>query len=210
MTGSRISIELTQQQLQELARAALNRDRAVPLDVRDLVLATSEGRALLGELHAPRCSQLSQPLLRGLVILNYFQTTARDHRVEDIAEEFGMTKSSTSRYPRTLVAPGVLEHEPKTGCYRIARTSSRRSTPMTTACDQHSQQRGLARWNPRRCLSHRPSTGRRRFLSLGAGQNFCRGSAQANASISESLDFLDFIRVVCRCIVLRVVLLDFA
>jgi hypothetical protein len=63
-------------------------------------------------------SQLSQSLLRGLVILSCFGSERPWRAISDLAQELQMSPSTTHRYVKTLRAVGLLEQNPTTREYR--------------------------------------------------------------------------------------------
>lgn len=89
-----------------------------------LLLALSGGdRVRLTELAADpefQDSKSSQTLLTGLLILSVF-SDGDDRRVNGVAEELDMVPSTVIRYLRTWVVIGVLEQDPATRRYRLAR-----------------------------------------------------------------------------------------
>jgi IclR helix-turn-helix domain len=74
-------------------------------------------RALLEALSDP---QLSQSLLRGLLVLSCFGQERPWRAIIDLAQELGMSPSTTHRYVKTLRAVGLLEQDPMTREYRPA------------------------------------------------------------------------------------------
>jgi hypothetical protein len=110
MTNSQrisISITLSPAQVDAVVRAATN-SRApsvsalvggyLPVDDRD-----------------PR---LSRSLLRGLSLLGCFGPDGAERGIIEMAEDLGMSPSTTHRYASTLVELGLLERCPKTRKYR--------------------------------------------------------------------------------------------
>ena len=74
-------------------------------------------RALLEALGDP---QLSQSLLRGLLVLSCYGPDRPWRAIIDLAQELGMSPSTTHRYVKTLRAVGLLEQDPMTREYRPA------------------------------------------------------------------------------------------
>lgn len=64
--------------------------------------------------------QLSQSLLRGLLILSCYGPGRPWRAIIDLAQELGMSPSTTHRYVKTLRAVGLLEQDPLTREYRPA------------------------------------------------------------------------------------------
>jgi hypothetical protein len=62
--------------------------------------------------------QLSQSLLRGLAILSSYGPDRPWRAIIDLAQQLGMSPSTTHRYVKTLRAVGLLEQNPTTREYR--------------------------------------------------------------------------------------------
>lgn len=62
--------------------------------------------------------QLSQSLLRGLAILASYGPDRPWRAIIDLAQQLGMSPSTTHRYVKTLRAVGLLEQNPTTREYR--------------------------------------------------------------------------------------------
>jgi hypothetical protein len=62
--------------------------------------------------------QLSQSLLRGLAILASYGPERPWRAIIDLAQQLGMSPSTTHRYVKTLRAVGLLEQNPSTREYR--------------------------------------------------------------------------------------------
>lgn len=62
--------------------------------------------------------QLSQSLLRGLAILSSYGPERPWRAIIDLAQQLGMSPSTTHRYVKTLRAVGLLEQNPNTREYR--------------------------------------------------------------------------------------------
>ncbi len=62
--------------------------------------------------------QLSQSLLRGLAILASYGPDRPWRAIIDLAQQLGMSPSTTHRYVKTLRAVGLLEQNPSTREYR--------------------------------------------------------------------------------------------
>ena len=63
--------------------------------------------------------RLSRSLLRGLSILTCFGPDGSPRGIVEIAEELGMSPSTTHRYALTLVELGLLERSPTTRKYSL-------------------------------------------------------------------------------------------
>ncbi len=64
--------------------------------------------------------RLSRSLLRGLSVLTCFNGQGESRGIIDLANQLGMSPSTTHRYVTTLVELGLLERCPKTRKYRLA------------------------------------------------------------------------------------------
>ncbi len=119
MSGSGVSIELSDGQLRAVMRAALasegQRDRLVDLDLSGPALSTAAGRALLSER---RGGTLSAGLIRGLLVLSSFRAGGAERGVSEIARELQMSTSTAYIYVRTLVAVGLLHPVSRSPLYR--------------------------------------------------------------------------------------------
>jgi IclR helix-turn-helix domain len=129
-----ISIKLSPAQIDEVVRAA-SRSRAPSIST--LIADTlSEPRSAKGAEHAgPRASErlsgympigtvdprLSRSLLRGMSILTCFGPDGDARGIVEIADDLGMSPSTTHRYALTLVELGLLERCPDTRKYRLPR-----------------------------------------------------------------------------------------
>lgn len=67
-------------------------------------------------------ARLSRSLLRGLSILTCFGPENKERGILEIANQLGMSPSTTHRYVSTLVELGLLERSPRTRKYRLALT----------------------------------------------------------------------------------------
>jgi IclR helix-turn-helix domain len=127
-----ISIKLSPAQVDEVLRAA-SRSRAPSIStliaerLSAPVKRARDGRSAgsaasrLGEYMPigdvdPR---LSRSLLRGLSILTCFGPDGGSRGIVEIAEDLGMSPSTTHRYALTLVQLGLLERCPETRKYRL-------------------------------------------------------------------------------------------
>jgi hypothetical protein len=129
-----ISIKLSPAQVDDVIRAA-SRGRAPSIAtlIADTLNATTHptgddergssttmtsplsGYMPIGEVD-PR---LSRSLLRGLSILTCFGPDGSSRGIVEIAQELGMSPSTTHRYALTLVELGLLERCPQTRKYRL-------------------------------------------------------------------------------------------
>jgi hypothetical protein len=127
-----ISIKLSPAQIDEVLRAA-SRGRAPSIstliaDTLNAPLADGAKRSTKAR-KASRPSgympigtvdpRLSRSLLRGLSILTCFGPDGDSRGIVEIAEDLGMSPSTTHRYALTLVELGLLERCPDTRKYRL-------------------------------------------------------------------------------------------
>jgi DNA-binding MarR family transcriptional regulator len=114
MAESRISIELSQAQVNRVIREA----------VEDAGLLGQVGETeKLGFRASPEQlddRRLSSSLLRGLMVLASFPADGADRSMTDVAHELEMGASTTHRYISTLVEVGLLERDPVSRKYRLA------------------------------------------------------------------------------------------
>ena len=115
MPESGITIELSKAQIKQVVREA------------------ADDGGLLGLLGGPEQldaqkssvqmenDRLSRSLLRGLMVLASFPTDGVARSVTDVARHLVLGMSSTHRYISTLVEVGVLEQDPVSRQYRLAR-----------------------------------------------------------------------------------------
>jgi len=128
-----ISIKLSPAQVDAVVRAA-SRGRAPSIstlisETLSAPLASGGGRRSTGSKTGVRASgympietvdpRLSRSLLRGLSILTCFGPDGDSRGIVEIAEDLGMSPSTTHRYAVTLVALGLLERCPDTRKYRL-------------------------------------------------------------------------------------------
>jgi IclR helix-turn-helix domain len=128
-----ISIKLSATQVDDVVRAA-SRSRAPSIstliaDTLNAPLAPANGRRSTEAPVTSRLSgympigavdpRLSRSLLRGLSLLTCFPPSGKSRGIVEIAEELGMSPSTTHRYALTLVELGLLERCPKTRKYSL-------------------------------------------------------------------------------------------
>jgi response regulator of citrate/malate metabolism len=114
MTKSGISIELSKAQINDVVREASGEDGVSGLlrGLDDQPKFTAKYRALS---ESPRHSR---SLLLGLLVLTCFPTDGTELAVTDVAQQIGMSPSTTHRYMTTLLAVGLLEQDARTRGYR--------------------------------------------------------------------------------------------
>jgi DNA-binding MarR family transcriptional regulator len=115
MSKTEIKIELSKAQINQIVREAAQDDGLLGLlggleglDVRASSVPMDDGR-------------LSRSLLRGLMVLTSFPPDGVGRAVTDVAHELHMGASTTHRYVSTLVEVGLLERDPVSRKYRLAR-----------------------------------------------------------------------------------------
>jgi hypothetical protein len=128
-----ISIKLSPTQIDEVVRAA-SRSRAPSIssliaDTLNAPRPANGAKRSSGSQEAVRLSgympigkvdpRLSRSLLRGLSILTCFGPDGGARGIVEIAEDLGMSPSTTHRYALTLVELGLLERCPDTRKYRL-------------------------------------------------------------------------------------------
>jgi hypothetical protein len=128
-----ISIKLSPAQIDEVVRAA-SRSRAPSIstliaDTLSEPRAARSAKRSKGARASGRASgympvgtvdpRLSRSLLRGMSILTCFGPEGDPRGIVEIAEDLGMSPSTTHRYALTLVELGLLERCPDTRKYRL-------------------------------------------------------------------------------------------
>lgn len=128
-----ISIKLSPTQVDDVVRAA-SQSRAPSIstliaDTLNAPIVPANGKPSAKATAASRLSgympigavdpRLSRSLLRGLSILTCFGPEGDPRGIVEIAEELGMSPSTTHRYALTLVQLGLLERCPTTRKYRL-------------------------------------------------------------------------------------------
>ena len=110
-----IKIELSKAQINQIVREASEDDGLLgllggleELDVQASAMPMDDVR-------------LSRSLLRGLMVLASYPADSTARSVTDVAHQLGMGISTTHRYTSTLVEVGVLERDPESRQYRIAK-----------------------------------------------------------------------------------------
>jgi predicted transcriptional regulator len=128
-----ISIKLSPAQIDEVVRAAAGGRppsfSTLIADTLNAPLASSGGKRSGKTKARARASafpsietvdpRLSRSLLRGLSILTCFGPDGDPRGIVEIAEDLGMSPSTTHRYTLTLVELGLLERCPDTRKYRL-------------------------------------------------------------------------------------------
>ncbi|HYM46066.1 MAG TPA: helix-turn-helix domain-containing protein [Solirubrobacteraceae bacterium] len=124
-----ISIKLSPTQVDDVVRAASqSRVPSISTLIADTLSAPiraengkeSEESPLSGYLPIDTVDpRMSRSLLRGLSILTCFGPDGGARGIVEIAEELGMSPSTTHRYALTLVELGLLERCPQTRKYRL-------------------------------------------------------------------------------------------
>jgi IclR helix-turn-helix domain len=128
-----ISIKLSPRQIDDVVRAA-SQSRAPSISTLIANTLNAPMTPVNGETSAKATAasrlggympigavdpRLSRSLLRGLSILTCFGPDGGARGIVEIAEELGMSPSTTHRYALTLVELGLLERCPTTRKYRL-------------------------------------------------------------------------------------------
>jgi len=126
-----ISIKLSAAQVDEVVRAATrNRAPSITTIIADALAApkeTKNGKPKKTPSLSPHMPigdvdpRMSRSLLRGLSILTCFGPNGDSRGIVEIADELGMSPSTTHRYTLTLVELGLLERCPRTRKYKLCR-----------------------------------------------------------------------------------------
>jgi hypothetical protein len=113
-----VRIALTAAQIDEVVRSAADGGNMSLLlsGLGDVRTALNEGT---GPLENPR---LSGSLLCGLLILASFPADGGFMSIKEISGLTGKSPSTAHRYISTLIAVGLLERDPRTREYRLARS----------------------------------------------------------------------------------------
>jgi DNA-binding MarR family transcriptional regulator len=112
-----ITIELTRAQVERVARDA-GREEGLPGLLRGLDADGSLAARYRELADSPR---LSRSLMLGLLVLAAFPREGGTLTVTDVASKLGMSPSTTHRYISTLLALGLLEQDPRSRRYQLAR-----------------------------------------------------------------------------------------
>jgi hypothetical protein len=114
--GAGVSIELSAAQVYKVVRAASDGG-----SMSVLLSRLAPVRAVLAARPQPESSRLSRSLLCGLLVLASFPTDGSYRAIADIARMTGRSPSTAHRYVHTLISAGLLEQDPHTREYRLAR-----------------------------------------------------------------------------------------
>jgi DNA-binding MarR family transcriptional regulator len=114
--GVSVTIELSQAQIDQILREVTG---APPISV--LMQGIADAREVLASISLECDTGLSRSLLIGLAMLAAFPTDGSYIRNSEMAAVLAVTPSTAHRYISTLVAVGLVERDPTTRCYRLAR-----------------------------------------------------------------------------------------
>jgi DNA-binding MarR family transcriptional regulator len=117
MAGNRVTIQLTQAQIDRVFRDA-NSDGLLGLSGEVEAIAGAEVIEFLASLVQANDPRFSRSLLQGLMILACFPVGGTGRAVTDVADELGLGISTTHRYASTLLEVGLLERDPMSRQYR--------------------------------------------------------------------------------------------
>jgi DNA-binding MarR family transcriptional regulator len=121
MVASPITIELTQAQVEQIMRRS---SHATPDGVSGVLQALTDRDLASSFSRLSTSPRLSRSLLLGLLVLTCFPTDGDSRTVTDVANQLGLSPSTTHRYMSTLLAVGLLEQDARTRRYRVPVTSS--------------------------------------------------------------------------------------
>jgi hypothetical protein len=110
-----ISIALSKAQIKQVIREAYDDDGLLGL------LGGLEELDVQASSVQMDDERLSRSLLRGLMVLASFPAGGDARSVTYVARQLGMGMSTTHRYISTLVEVGVLERDPDSRQYRLAK-----------------------------------------------------------------------------------------
>jgi hypothetical protein len=112
-----VTLKLTDEQVAELTRAATDAHALHAL------LAGADDRDQLAETIQANYNdpRVSRSLLRGLAVLAAVPADGGERDLKSIANEVGLSKSTTHRYLTTWVRLGNLEQSPNSRAYRHTR-----------------------------------------------------------------------------------------
>jgi hypothetical protein len=111
-----VSIELSAAQVDQVVRAA-----SAGGSMSVLLSGVADVRATLAARPQPENSRLSGSLLCGLLVLASFPTDGSYLTIAEVARMTGRSPSTAHRYVSTLISVGLLEQDPRTRQYRLAR-----------------------------------------------------------------------------------------
>jgi DNA-binding MarR family transcriptional regulator len=114
MTASGIHIQLTRTQVEHVVR--LRSDGA---GVSSLLHGLADRELASSYAALSSSPRLSRSLLLGLLVLACFPADGGALAVTDVAEQLGLSPSTTHRYMTTLLAVGLLEQDPRSRRYRV-------------------------------------------------------------------------------------------
>ena len=118
-----ILVPISLAQAERVVQQVLEDDGPGTSLVRVLVALSGSDRVTLTQLlNDPEFNDRknSQTLIIGLLVLSAFHGGA-ERRVREVASELDMSSSTTIRYLKSWVSVGVLEQDPPTRKYRLAR-----------------------------------------------------------------------------------------
>lgn len=108
-----VAIQLSREQIRQVARAAANAG-----NLSLLLSVPGEHAALTVCFQRWKGSRLSDSLLRALLLLASFPADRRYLSITDLSRKCAYSPSTTHRYVSTFLAAGVLEQDPRTREYR--------------------------------------------------------------------------------------------
>lgn len=116
MPQNGISIELSKAQINRVVREVVEDDG---LPALGRALKDREVRVSSANMDDPR---FSRSLLRALMVLASYPADGSARSVTEVAKQLGMGISTAHRYTSTFAEVGVLERDPASRRYRLARS----------------------------------------------------------------------------------------
>jgi hypothetical protein len=113
-----ISIRLSREQINEVVRKAGATDGV--LGLLGAGLQNGDVRGFEAKMHDTR---FSRSLLRALMVLASYPADGSARSVSDVAKGLGMGISTAHRYTATFADVGVLERDPVSRRYRLAKAT---------------------------------------------------------------------------------------
>lgn len=110
--GEHVVLALSREQVEQVVRAASGAG-----NISVLLSGLTDVPNMLDRIDLPR---VSTSVLHGLLVLAALPRDGSFLRNAEVARALGMEKSTAHRYLQTLMAVGLVEHDPSTRRYRRA------------------------------------------------------------------------------------------
>lgn len=112
-----VAIELTQNQIDRVIRDATGAGKV------SILMSGSQGaqETLAREPHLLDDRRISASLMRGLLVFAALPSDGRSMRGSDLSRILGIGPSTIHRYLTTLVVLGLVEQDPSSRSYRLAK-----------------------------------------------------------------------------------------